>query len=60
VYIGQGKLATIKNDPTASKIIALAGEVMVIITKKAREGSRSASQTTDFAGKESKQNGRKV
>jgi hypothetical protein len=58
VYIGQGKLAELNNDPVASAMVALAGELMVILAKRAREAKQSTGKTPAAAGKGSNQTGR--
>jgi hypothetical protein len=44
-YLGQGKLAEIKDDLVASAMIRQAGETMASIAKKARESEHSATST---------------
>jgi DNA-binding transcriptional regulator YhcF (GntR family) len=59
VYVGQGKLAELNSDPVASAMVALAGELMVILAKRAREAKQqSAGKTPAAAGKGSNQTGR--
>ncbi len=55
VYIGQGKLADLNNDPVASAMVALAGELMVILAKRAREAKQPAGKTPAAAGEGSNQ-----
>ena len=44
-YLGQGKLAEIKNDLVASTMIRQAGEIMTAIARKAKESEQPANST---------------